>query len=332
MLPELVQKLRESRGIAHKRDIDGVARLLERTQIAGQPPVLLGDDCAAIPDGDGFLLLSIEGFLNEFVSSDPWFAGYCAVMVNASDIYSMGGHPIAVVDALWSAGLESAKPILAGLNVAANVYGIPVVGGHTNTRNSSGQLAAAILGRANSLMTSFDARPGQSLIAAVDLRGRYREPANYWDASTHSPTNQPTPARLRADLEILPRLAEDGLCRAAKDISMGGVVGSALMLLECSHAGATIHLDRLPIPPGVSLERWLYTFPSYGFVLSVESGDVAEVLSRFTERDLSAAVIGEIEDTGILRLQLGEQQEDFWDLHQSSLIGFAPPAMQGASV
>lgn len=177
MLAELVQRLRESRGIAHKRDIDGVARLLERTQIAGQPPVLPGDDCAAIPDRNGFLLLSIEGFLNEFVSSDPWFAGYCAVMVNASDIYAMGGRPIAVVDALWAISLEA---------------------------------------------------------------------ANYWDASTHSPTNQPTPERLRDDLEILPRLAEDGLCRAAKDISMGGVVGSALMLLECSRAGATIRTFTLP--------------------------------------------------------------------------------------
>ena len=37
--------------------------------------------------------------------------------------------------------------------------------------------------------------------------------------------------RLRADLALLPELAEAGLCRAAKDISMAGVLGTALMLV-----------------------------------------------------------------------------------------------------
>ena len=55
--------------------------------------VAVGDDCAAIPDGDGFLLFAIEGFMNEFVARDPWFAGWCGVMVNVSDIAAMGGGP-----------------------------------------------------------------------------------------------------------------------------------------------------------------------------------------------------------------------------------------------
>ena len=41
----------------------------------------LGDDCAAIPDGDGWLLFAAEGMLPSFIADDPWFAGYSAVMV-----------------------------------------------------------------------------------------------------------------------------------------------------------------------------------------------------------------------------------------------------------
>lgn len=324
MLLEVTKRLRESRGIAHKRDIEAVARLLDSAQVGGKSPILVGDDCAAILDGDGFLLFSIEGFLSEFVATDPWFAGYCAVMVNVSDIYSMGGRPLAVVDALWSEGLGPARQILDGLMTASRCYGVPVIGGHTNTRSSSGQLAAAILGRATSLLTSFDAQPGQSLIAAIDLRGRFREPANYWDASTPWNTYAPTPALLRGDLETLPCLAEAGLCHAAKDISMGGVVGSALMLLECSGVGGTINLDALPIPPGVALERWLYTFPSFGFVLSVEANNVFEVVRRFDARGIAAAVIGQVDATRVLRLRQGEVEATFWDLNESSLIGFGP--------
>jgi uncharacterized protein len=326
MLAELVQQLRESRGIAHKRDIDAVARLLRQAPLPGAKRIAIGDDCAAIPEGDGYLLFSIEGFLQEFVETDPWFAGYCAVMVNASDIYAMGGRPLALVDAVWSTGFDGAEAVLSGMTAAAGLYGIPIAGGHTNTRARSGQLAAAILGRAKALLTSFDAQPRQALIAAVDLRGRYREPANYWDASTPHETHRPTALQLRADLEVLPGLAEAGLCRAGKDISMGGVVGSALMLMECSGVGGVIDLGALPAPPGVPLARWLATFPSYGFVLSVAPSDAAEVLARFAMRGIEAAVIGETDASGKLHLEYEGQREMFWDLHASPLIGFAPAA------
>ena len=80
--------------------------------------VRVGDDTAAIPDGDGFLLFAIEGLLEAFVRDQPWFAGYSAVMVNLSDVAAMGGQPIAVVDALWSAGAERAVPLWAGMRAA----------------------------------------------------------------------------------------------------------------------------------------------------------------------------------------------------------------------
>ena len=110
---DLVASLRESRGFRHKTDIVDVvgslARRLPRgTQDLAQA-VALGDDCAAIADGDGYLLFAIEGMVSDFVSAMPWFAGYSSVMVNVSDIYAMGGRPLAVVDALWSPGIGAAR-------------------------------------------------------------------------------------------------------------------------------------------------------------------------------------------------------------------------------
>ena len=37
-------------------------------------------------------LLRWKGFMNEFVAAEPWFAGWCSVMVNYSDILAMGGR------------------------------------------------------------------------------------------------------------------------------------------------------------------------------------------------------------------------------------------------
>jgi hypothetical protein len=315
-LSELADFLRAGRGFAHKRDIDPVVHALAPALPAGATAVPNGDDCAVIADGDGYLLLAIEGLLNEFVAAEPWFAGYSSVMVNVSDIAAMGGWPIAVVDALWSAGHARAAAVLEGMRVAAAAYGVPIVGGHTNTRAEREQLAVAILGRARRLLTSFDAQPGDRLLMAIDLRGRYREPNPFWDASTSAPS-----ARLRADLELLPALAEDGLCRAAKDISNAGAIGTALMLLECSGVGATIDVGAIPRPAGVAMERWLMSFPSFGFVLSVSSPNVAQVQARFAARDIACAVVGVADASRRVRLLDGAQEALLWDFDASPLIG-----------
>ena len=311
-LAELVAALRQGRGLAHKGDI---APVVARLGLAGSA-VPVGDDCAAIPDGDGFLLLAIEGFLNEFVAVDPWFAGYCGVMVNLSDVAAMGGRATAIVDAVWSDGLDGAAQMLDGLAIAARTYGVPVVGGHTNTRSDRGQLSVAVLGRARRLLTSFDARPGDILIAAIDLRGHYREPHPYWDASTSA-----DPQRLRGDLAVLAEIAEAGLCHAAKDVSMGGVIGTALMLLECSRVGASIDIGAVPRPPGMPLRRWLETFPSFGFLLSVPPEACHAVLERFAARDIAAAVIGRCDASRRVRLIESGEEAAFWDFTDSTLIG-----------
>lgn len=320
-LAELAASIRESRGVAHKRDIDAVMRTLgNHPMLANATNVIpVGDDCAAIPDGDGFLLFAIEGFINEFVEKEPWFAGYCGVMVNVSDIYAMGGRPIAIVDALWSRDGDAAQPILDGLAEASRVYKVPVVGGHSNSRNDREQLSVAILGRAKKLLTSFDAKPGEHIVAAIDLRGRFQEPYTYWNASTGSPAE-----RLRTDLDVLPSIAEDGLSAAGKDISMAGVVGTALMLLECSALGATIGVDAIPRPPGVSLQRWLTAFPSFGFLLSVADDKLDEVLARFAARDIACASIGRTDASHIVKLQRGTQLETLWDFNREPLIGCGP--------
>ncbi|OBZ94679.1 hypothetical protein ADU59_16040 [Pararhizobium polonicum] len=282
----LAATLAASNGIAAKQDIGSVAASLG---LQGQS-VAVGDDCAALPDGDGYLLFAIEGFMNEFVAADPWFAGWCGVMVNISDVVAMGGRPVAVVDAVWADGEMGAAPVLEGMRAAARTFGVPIVGGHTNIRTDRGQLSVAILGRAKKLLTSFDARPGDVLIAAIDHRGRYREPFNNWEAATDAPS-----ARLRSDLELLPEIAEAGLALAAKDISQGGIVGTAIMLAECSNVGIEIDVSAIPLPAGVSLERWLATFPSFGYLLSVSPGNSQEVLHRFAKRNITAAVIGAVQ-------------------------------------
>lgn len=269
--------------------------------------VRLGDDCAAIPDGEEWLLFAAEGMLQTFVADDPWFAGYSAVMVNLSDVAAMGGRSLAVVDVLWTPSLEYSEEIWMGMSTAARAYGVPIVGGHTTTgKSDAAYLAAAVLGRARRLLTSFDARPGDDLLMVVDLRGSWQKDKPFWNASVGAPNDI-----LRDDLELLPRLAESGLCKAGKDISNGGIVGTLAMLLECSGVGAELWLDKLPQPLGADLERWLVAFPSYGYLLSVPPENSVKVMAHFAARDIVCEAVGHVISSPSLVLCHGAARRPF---------------------
>jgi AIR synthase-related protein len=263
------------------------------------------------------LLFAAEGMWPELVATEPRFAGYCAVMVNASDVYAMGGRPLAIVDAIFAGGADAATPIWQGMADAAARFQIPIVGGHTNLRSPYVALAAAVLGRARRVLTSFDARPGDDLVVAVDLRGRMHPRHAFWNASTDA-----APVRMRADYALLPRIAEEGMASAAKDISMGGIAGTALMLCEASGVGATLMLDAIPRPGGVAWATWLQAFPSYGFLLAARPSDSARLCAAFAARNIDAAVAGRFDSTRRLTLASGDARETLWDLADAALTGF----------
>jgi uncharacterized protein len=314
VLNELAEQLRHASGILHKQDIQLVADGLPNGQIA------VGDDCAAIPDEAGYLLLAAEGMLPLLVETEPWFAGWCAVMVNISDIAAMGGRPIAIVDTLWSQSADTAKLIWQGMQAAAQTYGVPIVGGHTNQHSSYNALSVAIMGRATRLISSFNARPGDVLLVAVDLKGKAHPKYPFWNAATEA-----DPVQLRRNLAILPTLAEAELCDAGKDISMGGIVGTLLMLLETSRCGAVLQLEPIPCPVSVPLEHWLISFPSYGFLLSVRPNQVMAVQEQFQQQQIACAVVGQVTETRQLWLQHQTGSVMFWDLEQMPLMGFRAP-------
>lgn len=304
-LQQLVTKLRQSLGIIQKQDIQIANKILE---LQTNSSIRVGDDCAAIPDGDGYLLFAAEGMWHVLIEQDPWFAGWCAVMVNVSDIAAMGGRAVAVVDTIWTKDPVVALPLLAGMKAASQAYNVPIVGGHSNFRSAYNALTIAILGRAKQLITSFNAKPGDLLVAAINLQGKMHPEFPFWDGATTAAA-----AKLRQDLEILPYLAEKKLCTAGKDISMGGIVGTLLMLLEASQCGAVLNLEQVCCPADIDFETWLLCFPSYGFLLSINPKNLYLVQAQFKTNNISCAVVGKINRSSQLTLKSSGQSHLFWD-------------------
>ncbi len=315
-LRRIATELAEHPSILGKLDIAVSTGALSLSSAAAGNP---GDDAAAIvrPEG-GWDLFAGEGFMPQFVQDDPWFAGWCGVMVNLSDIAAMGGRATALLDTIWAPDPAAAGELLKGLKEAASAYGVPIVGGHTNLRSPELNLSVSVTGRATRLISSFAAKPGDVLIAAIDHRGCYRPRFDNWFAALDAPH-----ARLRGDYELLPVLAESGLVDAGKDISQGGIVGTALMLAECSRCGFDIDLSAIPLPADVDLTRWLRSFPSYGFLLSVRPEQAAKVCSAFAGRDISAAAIGVATSGSKIDLTHDGARATFWDYAGSPYLSLS---------
>jgi AIR synthase-related protein len=321
----LMAALRDGRGLAGKHEIQPAARAFGRNPGG----ILNGDDAAALPDSDGgYTLLAAEGMQPSFVESEPWFAGLCAVLTNVSDIAAMGGRSRAIVDVLLTSESSAhTARVLDGLQAGAELFGVPIVGGHTGRSAAGACLSAAVLGKAQRLITSFDARAGQQIVACIDLGGKYRGDRPHFDGLTGA-----DPKLARARLEVLPQLAEAGLVAAGKDISMAGLLGTLLMLLETSGCGARLDLAAVPAPACAQAEpkRWLESFPSFGYLLAVDPRDVAEVIARFAAVGVTAAAIAELDDSRALAVSYAAASVRYWDLARESLMGFGAEEMTHA--
>jgi selenophosphate synthetase-related protein len=305
-LPALAEIVRSAPGLRAKRDLDLLARLPGTGEGARD-----GDDAAVIPHGDGHLLLCGEAIAPALLEADPFAAGAAAVATNVADVRAMGGRPLGLVDTLVSPDRAHAERVLDGLAWAADRLGVPVVGGHL-TIGGPPALSAFCTGTATRVLRARDARPGDVLLAAFCLAGRFRD----GPPPLFTSLRDRAPDRLRDDGEALVEVAEGGLCRAARDVSMPGVAGSLLQLLELTAGcGATLDVDALPRPKEVALEQWLVTFPSFGFVLAAPPGRATEAAYAFTKRGLSCAPCGAFDDSGVLRLATaGGAAVDVWDL------------------
>jgi hypothetical protein len=316
-MQDLISALRSSPRLSQKAKLKSLWHLLPQVCKVHGNDVILGDDAAAIKTQDGYLLLAAEGIYPPLLKSNPYLAGRTSVLTNVNDIFAMGGRPLAVLDVLFGSDVEEVKEVLRGIRDNASRYSVPVVGGHLTEEMGFSSLSVFILGRAKSLLSGFDAQVEDDLVFVSNFKGKFYSGFNFWDSSSDLSGEE----ALR-QLELLPQIAEDGLADAGKDVSMAGLIGSMLMLLECSGRGAEIYVDKVPAPFEVPLKDWLLTFPSFGFILALRPHKTPKVEERFRKLGLICERIG--------RVSLGHQvflvndngeRNLFWNFDIEPLIG-----------
>jgi selenophosphate synthetase-related protein len=226
----------------------------------------------------------------------------------------MGAEPLGIVDTVVGTE-ELARAALAGMRHASELYDVPIIGGHLTIHDGPPAISAFGVGSTAAPLSVTRAEAGQSLVVAAALDGEMRGDFPFF------PAFPSRGRRCAGDVRLLATLARDGVCVAAKDISMAGLVGSLAMLLEPGGHGVTVDLDAVPAPAGVALTRWLNCFPSFGFLLCVPPGREDECVGAFVERDLAAAVVGRLDDSGELALRAGTQRATVLRLDEFRVTG-----------
>lgn len=315
MLKTLVEELRSYPGLTRKKNIGVILNTLKDVYDFGSTLYPPGDDAAVIRYGGEYLLLAAEEISRELLCSDPWWAGFCAVLTNVNDIYAMGGTPLALVNTASFADVQQGEAVFAGVRQACLKYRVPMVGGHYSPESDHPTISAAIVGRARRVITSFDAQPGDSLLIAVDLEGKRYKSFYNWNCITEK-----SPETVLQRLGCLPRIAEAGLAHAAKDISNAGIVGTIGMLLETSKKGAVVSLDAIPRPSELDLISWLKMYPSYGFIFAAAQEHKHGLLQLLLEGGFTAADIGTVSDEATLVVRCHEASAVVFDFKKDAIM------------
>ena len=296
----LVKEIQEFKGVSRKSSIDNVISLLtEAYNVSGD--VVIAD-----------------GIWGDIMNVNPYWAGYCAVLVNVNDIAAMGGKPLAMVNIMSISNDEIYEELLCGIKDGCLKFGVPMVGGHLHPDGEVDSLGVAIVGIAkkDKLITSFGAEVGDKIIVAIDLDGKPHEMfALNWDT-----TYDKDEKLVQDQITAVQYLAEHDYIKSGKDISNPGILGTLEMLLETSDKGAVVNLEDIPKNENMQWVDWLRSYPGSGFVFTA-SADYCEYIKHYLSRySIQAEVVGEITDSNSLLLNYKGQQEEVFNQEKNPVF------------
>ncbi|MBA2857495.1 hypothetical protein HNP93_000196 [Methanococcus maripaludis] len=320
-LSKLADELRNFEGVTRKKEIKNVVNNFNFQEDYDFDIVVdFGDDAAIIGiDDENAVLLAADGIWGKLLEADPFWAGYCAVLVNANDIAAMGGKSIGMTNIIGIKDCDKGKDLLKGLKEGVSKFGIPVLGGHTHPDAQCNVLDISITGivKRDNVLRSDAAKTGDKIVFAYDLDGKIHEKFNLnWDT-----TSMKSKKYVRDQLKVLEIIGEEHLANSCKDISNPGGLGTLGMLLEVSKKGAMVDVSKIPVPEDISLNHWLKMYPGSGFVFTAPENKTKELIEKLEFAGIESAVCGEVKNDKKFMITDGTEKTMFFDFDKEYICG-----------
>ena len=243
----------------------------------------VGDDCAVLSYPDREVLITtdllMEGVHFDLTYTDLKHLGYKAVMVNLSDVFAMNGTPRQITVSLAISkrfSVEDIEQLYDGIRIAAEKWGIDIVGGDTTASYTGLAISITCIGEASKddIVYRNGARDTDLICVSGDLGAAYmglqlveREKAVYYqmlDEQKASPKQERLEGSFQPDFsgkeyllqrqlqaeargDIIERLREAGIRPTAMMDVSDGLSSELRHICKQSGVGCRIFEKNLPI-------------------------------------------------------------------------------------
>jgi thiamine-monophosphate kinase len=277
--------------------------LRARTPAASRVLVGPGDDCAVLTPGERPQVVTTDMLMDgvDFIVAEvgPRRVGRKAMAVNLSDIAAMAAVPTSAVVSVAlpkSNNFSFAEELYLGLRDVADAFGVPIVGGDTNTWHGPLVVTVTAFGEATErgAVLRSGAQVGDAIFVTGPLGGSIR--------GHH--------------LDFVPRVREALALHAAVELRAmldisDGLSADLHHICERSGVGAVLFADAIPTTDIAQtmenpLERALGDGEDFELVFTVSARDAAKLLR---EPPVPVWRIGEIVAKGYWLQTHGERRE-----------------------
>ncbi|OEK09326.1 thiamine-phosphate kinase [Flavivirga aquatica] len=284
----------------------------------------IGDD-AAVLDLKNKKIVVTTDLLVEGVHFDLSYVplkhlGYKAVVVNLSDVYAMNAKATQITVSIAVSNrfpLEALEDLYAGIETAASIYNIDVIGGDTTSSTTGLLISVTAIGEVedNGEVYRSGAKPNDLLVVTGDVGAAYMglqvlerekevykvnpnsqpdlEPYSYIIERQLKPEARKDIIKLLRDLEVKPT--------SMIDIS-DGLSSEIIHLCKQSEVGCDLYEAKIPLDPQVISTCEEFNIDSTTVALS--GGEDYELLFTISQDDFSKikanpnlTIIGHIKDT-----------------------------------
>jgi phosphoribosylformylglycinamidine synthase len=258
------------------------------------------------------------------------------------DVFALGARPIAVLDSLRFGELSSERSrylldrVVAGIGHYGNSIGVPTVGGEIYfeapyEQNCLVNAMCVGLARVKHMVRSAAGGPGNFVVLLGASTGRdgiggasVLASAELAAGDEKRPSVQiGDPFEEKKLMECCLKLLDRGLLVALQDLGAAGLASSSAEMASAGGVGIDLAVDRVPLREADMEPFEIMISESQERMLAVvDPSRVEEVMAVCERWQTGAAVIGEVTDTGRIRVLSGG--DVVGDVRVSALIDACP--------
>jgi len=283
----------------------------------------IGDD-AAVLNFDNKKIVVTTDLLLEGVHFDLSYMplkhlGYKAVIVNLSDVYAMNAKATQITVSIAVSNrfpLEALEDLYAGIETAADIYDIDVIGGDTTSSNKGLLISVTAIGEVESENEVYrsGAKPNDLLVVSGDLGAAYmglqvleREKEVYKVNPNSQPDLKPYTYIIERQLkpearkDIVKLLSDLGVKPSSMIDISDGLSSEIIHICKQSKVGCDLYEEKIPLDPQVISTCEEFNIDST--TVALNGGEDYELLFTISQDDFlkikanpSLSVIGYIKE------------------------------------